>query len=212
MHQFPDGWDLISLWHQFGRNDKFFALYLALMGGFSFFRSLRLARSLWSYSFRSRIRSHDKESDPSDLLAASALANKLSLTNDLLSRSDVLSTVSETREKRLVIVEAAESRFQYLWAKTGAQVAGIKNLAVLTIILSALTVSYNIMKLIAVWPIPKCGDCSGGPAELFIPFIVGLTVSAVFFALSTLFASALARRRAEWTLFVARANSQKKVE
>jgi hypothetical protein len=110
-------------------NDKSFALYLALVVAFSFVRSLRLGRRLWSYIPAAVLGSHNTKPEASDLLAASALANKLSLTNGLSDESDVLPMNSEGSEKRLQIVEAAAPRFQYLWYTSDAKVAGMKNLA-----------------------------------------------------------------------------------
>jgi hypothetical protein len=116
----------------------------------------------------------------------------------------------ENRETRLEIVEGARSRFDYLWEQSAAKVAVMKNLSILTLILSGLMLSYDVMKIIAIWSMPICGDCSGGPAELLIPFAFGLAVSAVLYAFSSLFAGILARRRAEWNLFVANANNRHK--
>jgi hypothetical protein len=194
------GWDPISLYKEMGLDAKVFGPYLLLVLGFSLSRSVQLGRRLWFVS-ASRLNAPHSVNPAADLLATWALANKLARANDL---SD------ENRETRLEIVEGARSRFDYLWEQSAAKVAVMKNLSILTLILSGLMLSYDVMKIIAIWSMPICGDCSGGPAELLIPFAFGLAVSAVLYAFSSLFAGILARRRAEWNLFVANANNRHK--
>jgi hypothetical protein len=195
------GWDLISLYTHMSREEKIFVLYLVLVLAFSLLRSWKLVRKLWFFSRERRGSSHQPNLGAADLLAAGALANKLARAKDL---SD------ESQETYLQIVEAARPRFDYLWEQSAAKVVLMKNLSILTLILSGLVLSYYLMRFIAIWPIPSCGDCSGGPAELFVPFVLGLAVSAVLYALSSFFAGTLARRRAEWNLFVAKVNDQYK--
>jgi hypothetical protein len=180
------------------RVEKIFVLCLVLVLAFSLLRSLKLARELWLFFRESRGSSHQRNLGASDLLATRALANELARANDFSE---------ESRETFLV---DARSRFDYLWEQSAAKVAVMKNLSILILILSGLVLSSDLMKLIAIWPIPICGDCSGGPAELLLPFAFGLAVSAVLYAFSSLFAGTLARRRAEWNLFVANANNQHK--
>lgn len=195
------GWDPISLYKVMGLDAKVFGLYLLLVLGFSLSRSVQLGRKLWLFFGDRRGSSHQRNLGAADLLATRALANKLACANDLSE---------ESREIFLEIVDGARSRFDYLWDQSAAKVAVMKNLSILTLILSGLMLSYDVMKIIAISPIPVCGDCSGGPAELLLPFVFGLAVSAVLYAFSSLFAGTLARRRAEWNLFVANANNQHK--
>jgi len=195
------GWDLISLSKHMGRVEKIFVLCLVLVLAFLLLRSWKLARELWLFFRESRGSSHRRNLGAADLLATRAMVNKLARANDL---SD------ESHETFLEIVEGARSRFDYLWEQSAAKVAVMKNLSILTLILSGLVLSYDVMKLIEIWSVPICGDCSGGPAELLLPFAFGLAVSAVLYSFSSLFECTLARRRAEWNLFLANANEQHK--
>ncbi len=195
------GWDPISLYKVMGLDAKVFGLYLLLVLGFSLSRSVQLGRKLWLFFRDRRGSSHQRDLGAADPLATRALANKFAGANDL---------PEESRETSVEIVEGARSRFDYLWERSAAKVAVMKDLSILTLVLSGLVLSYDVMKIIAIWPIPVCGDCSGGPAELLIPFAFGLAVSAVLYSCSSLFASTLARLRAEWNLFAANANNQQK--
>jgi hypothetical protein len=197
------GWDLISVYRHMSREEKIFVLYLVLVLVFSLLRSWKLARELWFFSRERRGSSHQPNLGAADLLATRAMANKIARAKHL---------ADESPETYLQIVEGARPRFDYLGEHSAAKIVGMRDLSILTLILSGLVSSYDLMKVIAIWPIPSCGDCSGGPAELLVPFVLGLAVSSVLYVVSNLFAGTLAQRRAEWNLFVANVNSQHKNE
>jgi hypothetical protein len=131
-------------------------------------------------------------------LAASALANNLASARDL----------SEAPPDRyLEMVKAARSKFDYLWEVSTAKVTVMRNLSILTLILSGLVLSYDVIRnprQFQVQPKSELLDFAGGPELFLVTIVLGLGVSSLLYALSTLLASVLARRRAEWNLFVAK--------
>ncbi len=91
----------------------------------------------------------------------------------------------------------------------------MKNCAILTLILSGLVLSYDLMKFLTALQIERpLGDLdiAGGPAEMLVPLVLGFAVAAVLYALSSLYAGALARRKAAWNLFVTKVDSQHKTD
>ena len=197
-------WDPISLYKQMSGRDRIFEVYLTLIFMFSLVRSLRLVWRLGFFSLASRVPSDQSKSDPSHSLAAIALANKLP-NND------------KTTETSWQVVERAVPRFEYLWEQNVTRVAAMRNLAVLTLVLSGLVLSCDFMRFLTEiqsgrYPVHGDFDVAGSPAYMLVPLILGLAVSAALYALSSFYSGALARRRAEWSLFVARASSQHKTE
>ena len=193
------GWDLISLYKQMSGSDKAFMAYLVLIFVFSLTKSLRLTWTLGFLSPANRITSDHPKPDASDWLAAVALANKLP-NND------------KATETPWQVVDIARPRFKYLWKQSFTRVAAMKDFAVLTLILSGLVLSYDLMRFLgAIRPLGDA-DVAGGPAELLFPVVLGFAVAAVVYALSSFYAGALARRKAAWALLVAKANSQHKAE
>jgi hypothetical protein len=183
-------------------NERVFIVFLMLIFVFSLARSLRLVWRLGFFSPASRVPSDQPKPDASDLLAAIALANKLP-NND------------KTAKTPWQVVESATPRFEYLWEQSVTRVAAMKNFAILTLILAGLGVSYDLMRFLTARQIERPlgdADVAGGPAELLVPLVLGFAVAAVLYALSSFYAGALARRKAAWNLFVARANSQYKAE
>jgi len=194
------GWDPISVNHQLPWEERVFIVYLALVLVFSLARSPRLEWKLWSFSPARRVSSDQPKPDASDLLAASALANKLP-NND------------KTTETSWQVVEGARPRFEYLWEQSAARIAAIRNLVNLTLILSGLVLSYDLMRIFIAVQIEMVW---GGAviaemvAEVLQAVNLGLALAAALYVLSNLYAAALARRKATWNLFVATASSQRK--
>lgn len=195
-------WDPISLYKHMSGNDRVFIVYLMLIFVFSLARSLRLVWRLGFFSPASPVPSDQTKPDASDLLAAIALANKLP-NND------------KTTETPWQVVEGARPRFEYLWEQSVTRVAAMKDFAVLTLILSGLVLSYDLMRFLTAIQIERPlgdADVAGGPAELLVPLVLGFAVAAVLYALSSFYVGVLVRRKAAWNLFVAKANSQHKAE
>ncbi len=207
MQEWQVGWDLISLYKIMSREATTFVLYLAFVLVFSFLRSLRLARKFWLFSPERRGSSHQPNLGTADLLATGALANNLARAKEL---SD------ESPETSLQIVKAARPRFEYLWEQSAAKVAVMKNLSILTLILSGLVLSYDLMGslrwFLQIQNRSQLGNFAGGPDLLPVTLVLGFAVSAVLYALSTVFGSVLARRKAEWNLFVANVKDQHEVD
>lgn len=194
------GWDLISLYKEMSWNDRVFIVYLLLIFVFSLVKSLRLGWKLCFVSPASRISSDQSKPDASDSLAEIALANKLS--NDI-----------KATETFWQVVEGAKPQFEYLWEQSVTRVAAMKNRAILTLILSGSVLSYDLMKFLTAVQIRRHlgdADVAGGPVEMLVPLVLGFAVAAVLYALSSLYAVALARRRTAWNRFVAKAESQHK--
>jgi hypothetical protein len=197
-------WDPISLYKQMSGNDRVFIVYLVLIFVFSLVRSLRLGWKLWLFSPANRVSSDQPKPDASDLLAAIALANKLP-NND------------KTTEEPWQVVESARPRVEYLWEQSVTRVAAMKDFCVLTLILSGLVLSCDLMRFLTEiqsgrYPVHGDIDVAGGPAEMLVPLVLGFAVAAVLYALSSLYAGALARRKAAWNLFAANAGSQHRAE
>jgi hypothetical protein len=203
------GWDLISLEKHLPWQDVAFVFYLVLVVAFSLPREVRLAWHIWFFSSASNPSSHQRKVGAAGLLAANALAGKLPSLADSHPPSNKTETNAEAPRQ---VSDSARASFDYLWEKSVIRVAAMKNLAVLTLILSGLVLSHDLMNVL---PILQAGrsahgdlDIAGGPAEMLVPVILGLAVSAVLYCLSSFYFGALARRRAEWNLFVAQVNSE----
>ena len=197
-------WDPISLYKQMSRRDRIFIVYLTLISVFSLVRSLRLVWRLGFFSSASRIPSGQRKPDVSHSLAAIALANRLP-NND------------KNTETPWHVVERAAPRFEYLWQQNVTRVAAMRNLAVLTLVLSGLVLSCDFMRFlteiqIGRYPVHGDIDVAGSPANMLVPLILGLAVSAALYALSSFYTGALARRKAAWNLYAANAGSQHNAE
>ena len=207
------GLDPISLYKEMGVDAKVFGLYLLLVLGFSLSRSVQLGRKLW---FVSTARSpHRVNPSTADLLATQAMAGRLRMTRDSSNEGIVSERKNESSGACSQIAEEAMPLFDYLWDRSATRIADLKNLAILTLILSGLVLSYDVRKILATIQFfihPSDADVAGGPADVLVPFILGFAVSAVLYALSSIYSGALARRKAAWNLFVARANRQYKTD
>ncbi len=208
------GFDPISLYKVMGLDAKVFGLYLFLVLGFTLSRAVQLGRKLWFVSAARSIPPHSVNPSAADLLATQAMANRLRLTRDP-SNEGTIPRKNESSGTSSQIAEEAMPLFDYLWVRSASRVADIKNLAILTLILSGLVLSYDLWGVLAniqFFIHPSDADVSGGPAEVLVPFGLGFAVSAVLYALSSLYAGALARRKAAWNLFVARVSSHPRTE
>jgi hypothetical protein len=189
--------------------DSVFVFYLVLAIALSLFKAVRLASDIWFFSPASKPSSHQLKLGPADLLAANALANKLPSLADWPSLSNKTETSAEPLAQ---VMESARTRFDYLWEKSVARVAAMKSLAILTLILAGLVLSHDLMNALTAHQTERSlyADVAGGPAEMMVPVILGFAVSAVFYGLSSLYLAVLARRRADWNLFVAHVSSSAK--
>lgn len=178
-------WDLISLYKHMAADDKTFALYLLLVLVFSLPRSLQLALKLWHVPRAKPSSSKSGDRDAADLLVARAMANKLALPNASSNESTSLEKIVSSKAGSQ-IATTATPRFEYLWDKSAIQVAGIKNLAILTLILSSLVLSRDLMRFLTEiqsgrYPVHGDFDVAGGPGELLVPATLGFGVSAVLY-------------------------------
>jgi hypothetical protein len=106
------------------------------------------------------------------------------------------------QETALRTVEAAESRFLYLWEMCHASVKSIRRMVLLTLLSSALVVVYGAF--------PTWGDefnngtIVGSMAlfetadKLFARLALGLSVCVILYAASSFFEGAITRRRTQW--------------
>jgi hypothetical protein len=209
MQQGQVGWDLISLERQMPWEDKAFVLYLVVVLVFSLLRSLRLAWNIWFFSARG-VSTRQVKLDAANQLVANALANRLPSPANLPSGGSAPSNKEERAETPCQVVENARPKFEYLGEKCVTRVAAMKDLAFLAVILSGLVISRDLMSSLTTLQIPRRSeiDVAGGPAEMLVPLVLGFAVSALVYALSSVYSGALARRRAEWNLFVAKVYSQ----
>ncbi|MFZ3342853.1 MAG: hypothetical protein WA213_18365 [Terriglobales bacterium] len=196
--------------------DKLFCLYLLLVLVFSLSRALQLALKLWHVSRARPNSSRHRDRDAADLLVARAIANKLARPNASSNEGTNLAKV-ESSEAGSQIVATAIPRFEYLWDKGALRVAGIKNLAILTLILSGLVLSCDLMRFLweiqsGRYPVRGDLDAIGGPWDLLAAPTLGFAVSAILYAFFSFCSGALARRKAAWRLFVANARGQYKPE
>lgn len=207
MQEVPVAWDVISVYKHMSTEAAIFVLYLVVVLVFSVVRFLNLARRLWFFPGLRGISSRSVKADAADTLAASALANRLPPAAALSSGKAFPQNKRGNGEALLQIEEAARPMFSYLWELSALKVAAMKRLAILTLILSGLIESRELISFLTNIQIRNSsdyGDTAGGPGELPIPLVLGLAVSAVLYALSSWFSGVLARRRAEWNLFVAK--------
>jgi hypothetical protein len=207
------GSNLISLYKLMAGTDKLFCLYLLLVLLFFLWRFLQLALKLWHVPRARPNSSQSGDRDAPDLLVARAMANKLTLPNASFDVSANLAKV-ESSGAGSQIVATATPRFEYLWDKGAIQVAGIKNLAILTLILSNLVLSCDLTRFLTAiqsgrYPVRGDLDVVGGPAELLLAPTLGFAVSAILYAFFSFCSGALARRKAGWRLFVANASQYK---
>lgn|SRR5690242_12403835 len=115
------------------------------------------------------------------------------------------------------IAEGLRPSFKYQWEANAANIAVMRNLAILTLILSVLVPSYALMQNFTDFVLATASivnhaggdfDFAGGPARLFIPIVLGLAVSAVVYALSSFYADVLARRRVKWNILIAKVSDR----
>lgn len=216
MRESLTGSNLISLYKLMAGTDKSFCLYVLLVLVFSLPRALQLALKPWHVPRARPNSSESGDRDTPDMLVARALANKLALPNASFDESANLAKV-ESSGAGSQIVAIATPRFEYLWDKGAIQVAGIKNLAILTLILSGLVLSCDLMRFLTEiqngrYPVRGDLDIVGGPAELLVAPTLGFAVSAILYAFFSFCSGALARRKTAWHLFVANASGQYKGE
>ena len=203
------------IWPSHPTHVRLFLLCLAVIVCTTLAYSLMLTSRL--YSLRSRttvsLRTLSGGTLSAELLAEYALANRVrlgpleegSLPPDVATRaSDQLSASSTLR--------SAESKFQYLWQICDVKIETIRRLAVLTFLLSFLTVIYG------AYPTFNAefgsGNITGSLAlyksvnALLYRLSLGLCTVAVLYGLFTLFKGAVERRRTRWNYFCAILNER----
>lgn len=178
---------------------KLFAFYCLFVLGFSLVRSLRVARQLGFFSFRKQATlQHQAGSSSINSIAASALANKLSLEDSILGPASA------------GLVQQADNRFQYLWEMCSIKVGSMKKLAVLTALLSALAsvwIAREILRELTVQKVFGPALLTARMNEVLVPFASGILVCVLLYTAYSFFEGSLIRRRASWNYFAARVRS-----
>ncbi len=189
---------------------KVFLLYLFTVLAISVGRSLNLARKLgwFSVSRRTSLGKANSGIQGPDLLAASALANRLvdDLPGRLLSESGH-QPKKDNATALLRLMEQAEFKFLYSWEMCSTKVESIKRLAVLTSLLSVLLLvcrATTILAYITAQKVVGNAFVAGSMAEVFVLLALGIFVCALLYAIYTFYEGTLRRRRASWKYFCAR--------
>ena len=204
---------IFMIWPSQPAHVRLFLVYLAVIVCTTLAYSLMLTSRL--YSLRSRItvslRTLNGGALDAGLLAEYALANRVRLGPlEEGSHPSDIATRASGELLALSTLRSAESKFQYLWEVCDAKIETIRRLAVLTFLLSFLTVIYG------AYPTFNAefgsGNITGSLAlynsmnALLYRFALGLCIGAVLYGLFTLFKGAIERRRTRWKYFCAKLN------
>jgi hypothetical protein len=164
---------------------------------------MRLTWHLYSFSNRKRVSLRDIRDGiiMPELLAESALENRI--VCDVPSDHDPETPLPvEAEATFLRTVQAAENRFLYLWEVCSAEVKSTKRLAVLTLLLSFLVVSYGAFSTFS--ETYNSANITGTQALIKTGFRLldrlahGLLVCTALYGTAILFEGALMRRRNSW--------------
>jgi hypothetical protein len=148
------------------------------------------------------------EIDP-NLLAASALAGRALSKTVQGSRANPESAEGRaSAAKALGILRAAECRFRYLWERCHADVESARRASLLTFLLSLVMVAFAPAPIyFGCWNNSKLtgSTCMFATVwHLLVLLGLGWSCSAALYFASSLFARALACRKAGWEYFCAR--------
>jgi hypothetical protein len=96
---------------------------------------------------------------------------------------------------------SAPSRFQLLWEICYARTASLKNLSVLTVLLTLLIFAWSTSRILLGVTMEKVTGVTflaGAMAEVLTTFSTGILVSVVLYAFAILYETALVRRKARF--------------
>ena len=189
---------------------RLFVVYLLLLSCVMAVLILKLVRRFFPLPGRKISLKHIREGavDP-DLLAESALANNLAC--DIPLNSGAPSLVA-SKEATVRLMRLADFKFQYLWEGCRDDVALIRRLALLTLLLSLLIIVYGTF--------PTWGDefnnasITGYVAlfrtvsQLLERLALGLAASVILYAISICFERVAMHRRTLWTYFRSRCEAE----
>jgi len=119
----------------------------------------------------------------------------------LLSAARAMSLIRRLRALRKLERDTATeltSKFPLFWESLYAKVAAIKNLSVLTLLLSVLVFAWSTTQILLGVTMEKStgvGFLAGAMAEGLTVFSLGILVCAVLYTIAIFFEAALARRR-----------------
>jgi hypothetical protein len=189
-------------WH-----GRLFNLYLAVVACILIVRSLRLAWRLYSFSSRKRFslaNIRDGIVTP-ELLVESGLTNKLCDAPSAEDGDPERHSPLAPEPVLLSSVHAAENKFAYLWEGYSAEVRSTKSLAVLTLLLSLLVVSYGAYATYLYEFHNR--NITGGQALVYAAFRLldrfarGLLVCTALYGAAIFFEGVLLQRRRRWNHF-----------
>jgi hypothetical protein len=193
---------------------KLFLLGLLVVTLISVMRLGRLARRLYRYS-GGRILPENivKEEVEPDLLAASALASRVSNRTALERQVDSGSSAEGVgAEKVLQVLRAAEIRFAYLWERCSADVESTKRASLLTFLVSLAMVAYGASPTYYLYF--NNGNLPGSyclfltAQQLLALLALGWSCCAALYLTSSFFERALADRKTSWKYFCATLRNQ----
>jgi hypothetical protein len=181
---------------------RIFVLYSVIVLVILLVKWAGLGRQLWSFSISRRLslRKHGSSIEKVELLARSGLANKL--PNEAVDKA-------WTEGARPTVLEQAESRFLFLWEMCSVKVASLKQLVILTLLLSIFVLVSLTIRFLTDLCISKTAGIAlvtGSMAELLTPFSLGILVCAVLYAVYGFYQGVLMRRMASWKYFCRTAN------
>jgi len=169
--------------------DRLFVIYLLVVAIFVLARFMRFAWHLWIFSPPKQMVT-ESSGDTTDFVARTAFAGKFSKLQDV-----------EIRPRD------AQCRFEYLWAMSVIKVKTMKNLVVLTLILTGLVLAQNLMQLGSMVTTNKfLGPfaIAGSLTEDLQFVVLAMIVAAAIYILACISEATLGRRRASWDRFVTR--------
>ncbi len=177
---------------------RIFLIYLLVVFAVLLVRSINLARQLGWFSFGKRVPTEKSdEDDTANLLARSALERTFPHAG--------------TPEGDLAILQLADVKFRFAWQMCVAKVSSTKRLALLTFLLSLLTLTWGTIGVLADIIREKTapvGFLAASSAEVLKPFALGVLACAALYAVSSFYEGALDRRKARWNHFCASAKGR----
>jgi hypothetical protein len=182
---------------------RLFYLFLFIAVSIAIARVIELALQLWAFRRKSTILGGDI-TDNAEAIAKAVLKNRIEFAAKL-SDADKINGPAI-----LFKINCIETRFLYCWERCYAKARSTQTLAGLTLILSfliAALVCINICSDLAAEENAStlvAAIASWTRQEVFIPLAVGLFFSAIFYVVSRMFESILARRRRSWDYLSAR--------
>jgi hypothetical protein len=196
-----------ELWVSEPWHGRLFNLYLTVVSCVLIVRSQRLAWRLYSFSSRKRFSLANIGAGivTPEFLAESGLTNKLCDAPSVENGDRERPTPLAPEPMPLPLVHAAENRFAYLWEGYYAEVRSTKSLAVLTLLLSLLVVSYGAHATFLYEFNNR--NITGMQALVYAGFRLldrlarGLLVSTALYGVAIFFEGALIRRRRRWNHF-----------